>query len=403
MRIPLILAFLLPALQVAIDTYLFFIAQRRHKSSGLARFQLYESVFFLIYVIVLFFLPARSGVSEGVLLIVMWMVYFYIMVYAAKLAYVVFDLLASLPALWGKKRLRLLNRAGVAIGAVIVATMLWASFINRFRIQVNELAIDIDNLPASFDGYRIAQISDLHLGTFGTNTDFAAKLVEKVNSMKPDMVVFTGDIVNQRASEAEQFISVLAGLEARDGVFSILGNHDYGDYVRWNSDNDREQNLERIMDQQIEMGWELLTNSSEIIYSPEGNDSIVIVGVENWGDPPFKQLGDIDTAYPTSGDSAVKILLTHNPRHWTDIVAPTDSMRYALTLSGHTHAMQFRVGPLSPASLRYPDCWAGLYSTPDGRKLYVNTGAGCVGIPMRIGATPEITLFTLRQSNNRKN
>lgn len=402
MRIPLILACLLPLLQLAIDTYLFFIAWRRLKSPGWARAQLCESAFFLIYVIVLFFMPAHSGENQEGLLTVMWMAFIYIAVYSAKLIFVIFDLLASLPELMGRKRLRGLTRAGGVVAVLWVGVMFWASFVNRYNLQVNNVEIDVANLPEAFNGYRIAQLSDLHLGTFGTDTVFVDKIVDRVNALNPDMIVFTGDIVNQRASEVDPFISVLRRLDARDGVFSILGNHDYGDYVRWKSPSDKEENLERLMDQQIEMGWELLTNSSEIIYSPAGTDSMVVVGVENWGDPPFSRFGDIDTAYPTSGDSAVKILLTHNPRHWTDIVARTDTMRYALTLSGHTHAMQMALGGFTPAALRYADCSAGLYSSPDGRKLYVNIGAGCVGLPMRIGATPEITLFTLRPSTNSK-
>jgi len=401
MRIPLILACVLPALQLATDAYLFFIAWRRFRRPGWAKFQLYESSFFLVYVIVLMCLPARTGSTEGGLLTVMWMAYCYIMVYAAKLTIVVFDLLASIPKLFGRTRLKWLTRTGVALAAVVAAAMVWGALVNRYRLQVNEVAVEIDNLPESFEGYRIAQISDLHLGTFGSDTTFVSRLVGRVNSLEPDMIVFTGDIVNQRAGEVEPFIKPLSHLSARDGVFSILGNHDYGDYARWPGPAEKEENLERLMDQQIEMGWDLLTNSSEIIYGAGSRDSIVIVGVENWGDPPFPQYGNLDAAYPTPADSAVKILLTHNPRHWTDVVAPTDSLRYALTLSGHTHAMQMEIGGISPAAIRYPGCWSGLHTSPDGRRhLYVNIGAGCVGMPMRIGATPEITLFTLKPSSN---
>lgn len=397
MRIPLILAILLLIIQLATDTYLFHIARRRLKKPGWAKFQLYESLFFGIYVIVIFFYPARTGASESGLTTLMWLIFVYLMVYFAKAGLVLFDLLASLPKLFGRKRVKGLTVCGEILAVMVVLLMSWGAWINRFRIQVNEIDLKIADLPAAFNGYRIAQISDLHLGTFGSDTTFVHNLVERVNDLKPDLIVFTGDIVNQRASEAEPFISSLSRLQAPDGVFSILGNHDYGGYVDWSSDAEYEENLERIFDQQIEMGWELLTNSSEIIYSREGADSLVIVGVENWGDPPFPQYGIIDAAYPTSNDKAVKILLTHNPRHWTDIVAQSDSLNYALTLSGHTHAMQLELFGLSPAAFRYPGCWGGLYQAHDGRYLYVNIGAGCVGMPMRIGATPEITLFTLKQ------
>ncbi len=399
MRIPLILAFTLLLIQLATDTYLFLIARRRLKRQGWVKFQLYESVFFVIYVIVIFCSPARSGTDESGLLTLMWMIFVYLMVYVSKLLLVIFDLLASISTLFGRPRLKWLTRCGEVLALLTALTMAWGAWINRYRLQVNEVTIEIADLPESFDGYRLAQISDIHLGTFGSDTTFINRLVERVNALDPDMIVFTGDIVNQRASEAEPFIGPLSRLTARDGVFSILGNHDYGDYVRWPSEADKEENMERLLDQQIEMGWELLTNSSEVIYGNQPGDSIVIVGVENWGDPPFPQYGDIDTAYPTSADPAVKILLTHNPRHWTDVVAHNDTLGYALTLSGHTHAMQIEVAGLSPAAIRYPGCWKGLYSAPDGRKLYVNIGVGCVGMPMRIGATPEITLFTLKKSS----
>lgn len=397
MRITLILAVCLLIIQLLTDSYLFFIALRRCRRAGWARFQLIESAFFLIYVLVIVFIPARTSAASNGLTAVMWMVFFYLTVYAGKLTAVLFDLIARIPELFGRRRLKCLSWTGLGVAALVVATMLWGALINRKHLRINEVEVQIPELPDSFNGYRIAQISDLHLGTFGSDTTFVSRMVDSINALRPDLVVFTGDLVNQRASEAEPFISPLQRLNAPDGVFSILGNHDYGDYVQWSSDTEKEENLELLMDHQIAMGWELLTNSSEVIPGAAG-DSIVIVGVENWGDPPFNRYGDIDAAYPTSGDSATKILLTHNPRHWTDIVAKSDTLRYALTLSGHTHAMQFQIGSFSPSKWRYPDCWEGLYTAPDGhRLLYVNIGVGTVGFPMRIGATPEITLFTLNK------
>lgn len=389
MRISVILALSALLLQLLTDTYLYFRARR--KSPALGRVQLFEALFFAAYVLVVFFIPARTQATASGLTAVMWMVFVYLLVYGAKTVFVVFDLAARV----GKWRW--LSLIGGGLAAIVAASMVWGAFVGRKRLQVSEVEIPIAALPESFNGYRIAQISDLHLGTFGTDTAFVSRLVDSINALRPNLIVFTGDIVNQRAAEIEPFVSVFSRLDAPDGVFSILGNHDYGDYVRWPSETDKEENLETLMDYQISMGWELLTNSSEVIAGEKG-DSLVIVGVENWGDPPFTQYGDIDAAYPTSGDSAVKILLTHNPRHWTDMVSQTDSLRYALTLSGHTHAMQVEIGGASPASLRYPGCWGGLYASADSTKfLYVNIGAGTVGFPMRIGATPEITLITLRK------
>lgn len=401
MRIPVILALVVLLLQVSTDAYLFFIAWQRSRKLSIAKFQLIESAFFLIYILVLFFMPKKNG-DNTVILTIMWMLFAYLVVYVPKVTFVVFDLLASIPTAFRRKRLRWLSLSGWVVGCLASLAMIWGAFVNRFNIRVNEVPVVVDDLPRSFNGYRIAQISDLHVGTFGSDTTFVSELVDRVNSLHPDMIVFTGDIVNRRSGELEPFIRPLSRLSAPDGVFSIMGNHDYGDYYQWESPADKETDIERLMDMQLEMGWELLANTSEVIAGEEAGDSIVVIGVENWGDPPFPQLGDIAAAYPTAGDGAVKILLTHNPVHWVEEVAPSDTMRIALTLAGHTHAMQMSLGRISPAAMRY-NTWGGRYDAPYGqRMLYVNVGAGTVGMPMRIGATPEISIFTLHKNKATK-
>lgn len=394
MRLPVIMIFICLLLQVATDAYLFFVAWQRSRKLFAAKFQLWESAFFLIYIVVFLCLPKR-GESDAMLQVAMWMLFAYLTVYAGKAVFVVFDLLASLPLLWHRKRVKSISILGVILGICAFVLMWWGAVVNRYRIDVNEVSLRVKNLPQSFAGYRIAQISDLHVGTFGSDTTFIHKLVETVNGLHPDLIVFTGDIVNRRSEELRPFIKPLGRLNSKDGVMSILGNHDYGDYVDWPSPEDKEINMEQLMDMQLEMNWELLTNSSAVIYGENAGDSIVVIGVENWGEPPFPTYGDLGIAYPTPGDSAVKILLTHNPVHWQREVAPVDSFKIDLTLSGHTHAMQFAFGRFSPAALRY-ETWGGLYENADReRPLYVNIGAGTVGVPMRIGATPEVTVFTL--------
>lgn len=398
MRFPIVFALVLLPVQLATDAYLFSIAWRRCRRPGPARFQLWSSAFFLVYIVVFMCMPKR-GDSEGALLAAMWMLFIYLSIYAGKAVFAVTDLIASAPLLWGGRRVRAVTAAGAVLGAGLSAAMWWGALCNRFDLRVNELTIEVEGLPESFDGYRVVQISDLHVGTLGSDTAYVASVVERVNALDPDMVVFTGDLVNRKASELRPFVGVLRGLRARDGVYSILGNHDYGDYCDWPSATAKEQNMEWLMDMQIEMGWELLTNSSAVVYGDTPGDSIVVIGVENIGDPPFPTYGDLELAYPTPADSAVKILLTHNPVHWTRDIAPRDTMNIALTLSGHTHAMQMAAGGVSPAALRY-ETWGGLYESPDGRRpLYVNIGAGTVGIPMRLGANPEISLFELRIKN----
>lgn len=394
MRLPIIMVLICLLLQVATDAYIFFAAWQRSRKLGAAKFQLLQSAFFLVYIVVFLCLPKR-GESDMMIWLSMWMLFFYITVYTGKIVFVIFDLMASIPCLWGKRRIKSISRLGMFAGGIVFLLMWWGALVNRLNIDVKEVTVQVEGLPASFAGYRIAQISDLHVGTFGSDTVFVHNLVSTVNDLRPDLIVFTGDIVNRKSDELRPFVAPLSLLDAKDGVFSILGNHDYGDYISWSSPEEKELNMEQLMDLQLEMKWELLTNSSTVIYGETPNDSIVIIGVENWGEPPFPTYGDLETAYSTPGDSAVKILLTHNPVHWQREIAPVDSLKIDLTLSGHTHAMQVAAGRLTPAAIRYKT-WGGMYQSPDNRRpLYVNIGAGTVGVPMRIGATPEITVFTL--------
>lgn len=395
MRLPFFLATGVFLLQIISDIYLFYLAKRRSRRLFPQKFQLWETIFFLVYMLVFLLLPKCDN-ADGLLRVQMWMLFGYFTVYLPKILFIIFDLLASLPILFHRKRIRWVTTAGVVAAATLFGGMWWGALINRNRIQVNEVEIEIDRLPESFDGYRIAQLSDLHVGTFGTDTTFISRLTDRVNSLHPDLIVFTGDIVNRHSGELTPFVKPLSRLSAKDGVISILGNHDYGDYFNFPTPYHKEQNMEWLMDLQIEMGWELLTNSTSFIYGDTPGDSIAIVGVENWGDPPFPTHGNLTEAYPTPGDSVVKILLTHNPAHWIAEIAPADSMKMDLTLSGHTHAMQMEIMGASPAVWRY-STWAGRYDSADGRRpLYVNIGAGTVGIPMRLGATPEITIITLK-------
>jgi hypothetical protein len=403
MRLPLILVITLIILQIACDAYLFFTIWHRAKKLIWAKVQIWESAFFLLYIAVFLCLPKRTD-GNGMLLAQMWMLFGYFTIYIPKFIYVLFDLIASIPKMSASgKRWKSFSRAGVTLAVISFVAMWWGALINRYRTQVNEVTVQIENLPQSFAGYRIAQISDLHVGTYGNDTTFVHRLVQEVNELNPDLIVFTGDVVNRTSDELIPFVAPLSRLRARDGVLSILGNHDYGDYFEWSSPSAKERNLERLMDMQIEMGWELLTNSTTTIYGDTPGDSINVIGVENWGDKPFPVYGDLKQAYPTLADSTVKILLTHNPAHWTAEIADADTAKVDLTLSGHTHAMQIELAGISPAVWRYKT-WGGRYDSPDGKRpLYVNIGAGTVGIPMRLGATPEITVFTLIPDKSTKN
>ena len=393
MRIPLLFLITVIVLSLLVDGYIYIMVRRRCVSKVPARLQLVSAVLLYMALIVGVSMPRRSG-DDGSLLFIMWVLFGYMTFITPKLVFVVVDAVALLPVLWHGRRWRWLSLTGGVISIVAFLAMWWGALVNRFRVDVREVAFEFPHLPAAFDGFRIVQISDLHVGTYGDDDRFVRKLVGVINGLHPDAVMFTGDIVNRHSSELIPFVDALSGIEAPYGVFSILGNHDYGDYADWPSEADKAADVAALCAMQESMGWKLLLNQTEFIHS--GRDSIAIVGVENIGDPPFRIYGSLLKAYPAVGDSVSKILLSHNPAHWTDSISGHDDVNIALTLSGHTHAMQIEVAGLSPAAMRYAT-WGGMYGDEAGRHvLYVNIGAGTVGMPMRLGATPEITLITLK-------
>lgn len=396
MRVPWILITVLVVIQIFIDAYLFRIAMMRTRKDKWPRIQLSTAIFFFIYLIVTLSLPRRSE-SDGMLATVMWLLFGYLTVYVSKLLFIITDIIASIPKLWHRHRIKMLSWVGAILAVGLFASMWWGALINRYRIQINEVTVCIPDMPSGFDGYRIVQFSDLHVGTYGSNTTFVKEVVEQINSLKPDAVFFTGDIVNRRSDELKPFVRTLAGIKAPDGVYSILGNHDYGDYSDWPSAAAKANNMVLMEKLQNDMRWKLLRNSTAWLHHK--GDSIAVIGVENWGDPPFPTYGDIGKAYSNVHDRNTKILLTHNPVHWLREVENNISANIALTLSGHTHAMQIEAAGLSPAAMRYTT-WGGRYDSRDLRRtLYVNIGIGTVGIPMRLGATPELTLITLVRQN----
>lgn len=304
--------------------------------------------------------------------------------------------ISRIPELWKSRRLKGVAGAGAIIALLLCVVLWWGAIFNRYNIDVTQVDVPITNLPKGFNNFKIAQISDLHLGTYGNDTAFVSELVERINSLSPDMIVFTGDIVNRRTTELDPFIGVLSELKAPYGVYSILGNHDYGDYYTWHDSTAYKHNNELLARYEKKMGWQLLKNEHR--YITHAGDTLVIIGVENIGDPPFHVYGNLSTAYPTPEDGYTKILLSHNPAHWVKNIADSDD-NISLTLSGHTHAMQISILGWSPAVMRYCT-WGGLYNDNEEKHyLYVNRGVGTVGFPARIGASPEITLLTLKSKS----
>lgn len=387
---------ILIVVNVFVDIYIWRCIVNKERKRWPGVVYAWSSLFFIIFIIVTVALPRRSG-SDAVLLAVMWMLYTYLSVYISKYIFCIISFIGLIPRLWRGKRWKAMNIIGSVAAIAVFVTMWWGALINRTRYQIKEVVIEFADLPDAFDGYRVLQFSDFHVGTYGSDTTFVSEIVDVINNQSADLVLFTGDIVNRRTDELLPQVKPLSRLKAADGVYSILGNHDYGDYKKWPSAEMKSENMDMMYRLQRDMGWNLMNNRSE--YIRRGNDSIALIGVENWGDPPFTVYGDLDKAYPMQSDSTFKILMTHNPAHWSEKIADNDTVNIALSLSGHTHAMQCQIGSWSPAEWRY-DNWGGLYDDLSSRhKLYVNIGLGTVALPARIGATPEITVLTLRKAH----
>ena len=384
---------ILLAINALADTYIYFAIVSECRRRLWARVQMYTAIILAALLLFVQFTSVESA-SNSMFAVMMWSIFTYASIYFGKYIYIIADVLSRIPRLLHHGQWRWLSIGGALIGTLVCCAMWWGALCNRFNIDVVRQNVNIPGLPEQFDGFRIAQISDLHVGTFGTDPSFLTELVDSVNAQQPDLIVFTGDIVNRRSDELIPFTNVLARLHAPAGVLSVMGNHDYGDYSTWNDSIAKAADVEAVKHMQTAMGWRMLNNSA--VWLRKASDSIAVIGVENVGDPPFTTYGNLLKAYPDISDGNTKILLSHNPAHWVDSISGNPSANIALTLSGHTHAMQIRVLGWSPAKWRYPT-WGGMYSDSTGHQLYVNIGAGTVGFPSRIGATPEITVITLHR------
>lgn len=284
---------------------------------------------------------------------------------------------------------RIMNYSALAVVVVWLGISFYGIFFGWKRISVENVTIASNKIPESFDGYRIVQLSDFHIGTYASSPECVERIVDKVNSLHPDLIVFTGDLVNSSSSEVEEFINVLQRLRAKDGVYSVLGNHDYCLYRKYYGEDTPAKELTKLLGHEEEIGWKMLRNSS--VQLSRANDSIALIGVDNAGSRSFIDRSDLKKALTGIPQSEYKILLSHDPSHWRRKVLPETDID--LMLAGHTHAMQFKLFGWSPSEWAYPE-WGGLYED-NGRKLFVSTGVG-ENIAFRFGAWPQVVLLTLK-------
>lgn len=293
----------------------------------------------------------------------------------------------------GIPRSTFLSWMGIGLGSSLFGTLLYG-FSNKYNYQVKRIKLNFPNLPSSFKGMKLVHISDIHSGSF-QHKNAVNHGIDLILQQNPDLILFTGDLVNDRASEMDEYKEIFARLKAPMGVYSTLGNHDYGDYVVWSTTTEKAANLEALKRVHKDMGWRLLMN--EHVKLERNGEQIALLGIENWGAKGrFPKYGKMNEAYPGIENIPFKILMSHDPSHW-DAQIRTEYPDIDLMLAGHTHGMQFGIeNPYfkwSPVQWMYKQ-WAGLYE--EGKqKLYVNRGFGFIGYPGRVGILPEITVIEL--------
>ena len=295
-------------------------------------------------------------------------------------------------------RRKIISQIALGLASIPFASLLYGMYRGKYNYKVLSYNLEFEDLPDAFDGFKITQISDIHSGSFDNQTKVQHG-VDLVNQQKSDLVLFTGDLVNNRADEIKPWIKIFNKIKAEFGVFSILGNHDYGDYMRWESPAAKRKNMEDLYDAHNEMGWDLLLNESRFI--EKDGERLAIIGLENWGSG-FKKAGDLNKALNKVSEKDFKILMTHDPSHWEAQVIP-HPFKIHLTLSGHTHGMQFGIEipgifKWSPAKWRYKQ-WAGVYGE-NKQYLNVNRGFGYLAYPGRVGMWPEVSVITLLKSKS---
>jgi predicted MPP superfamily phosphohydrolase len=336
---------------------------------------------------------------------ILWIMGLFLMTFLPKLAFsvagIISDALLLVDTVSGdvntlEKARMIVLHTGFILAVLLMLAIAMGMIRGRFNVKVVRKTIRSKNLPAAFDGLKIVQVSDMHISAFYYHRKHIKKWVDRINAMKPDLFLFTGDMVNNFAEELDTFIPILRELSPGTGKYAILGNHDYGKYFNWKSEEAEKGNIEKVKENIRKTGMDLLLNEHRII--ERNGEKIALIGVENFGKPPFPQYGDLTRGLAGAEHIPFKILMSHDPYHWEQEVKKSTDID--LTLSGHTHGFQFgfEIGKLkwSPSRWQYKH-WAGLHNL-NGQYINVNRGFGYVGFPGRVGIRPEITEITLKKA-----
>lgn len=330
-----------------------------------------------------------------VVMLIMWLYFFFLLIYIPKIIHVIFYFLNKIYFKIYKRYSPYFPLVRILTSTTIITVMLLGAFVTPRKVEITHTDVKYKNLPDAFDNFRIVQISDLHLGSYNNKKLKYRRVVELINEQNPDIVVFSGDLVNNFADETIGWENTFNKIKSKYGKFGVMGNHDYGDYSDWKTPEDKALNLLKIKASFAALGFTLLDNKHQMLKI--GNDSIVLAGVENTGKYLSSRYGDLKKALTGTNNKTPVILISHDPTHWDEEVR--EFKEIFLTLAGHTHAAQLgvKIGNklFSPASLVFPR-YAGLYNE-NGQYLYVNRGLGFIGLPMQIGVRPEISVIVLKK------
>ena len=326
-----------------------------------------------------------------------WLFVALVIIYVPKILYILFYYINALFNLIFKTHTRAFRYVGFALSIGFVSLIFYSVVVTRDDIYLKKQVVEVQNLPKNFDGYRIALFADMHLGNWDRKYSIMKPIISMINRSHPNIIVFAGDLINNYEQETHGWEPYFRQLKSKNGTFAILGNHDYGDYSHWNSEKEKRTNLQLTERNIRNLGFQLLLNSHTDLI--QGKDTITLVGVENFGSGHFRNYCNLNKALEGTKSNRMKILLSHNPNEWNAEVVGKHPDIF-LTLSGHTHAGQLGLveGKIrfSIASANYPQ-WDGLYSKGN-QYLYVNRGIGYVGMPIRVGVPPEVTLIILKRA-----